>query len=214
MKASIAERLSHYGAWAPMVLFSWVNIHNVYLPAGLEFINTYLGFSVVMLAVVAACLFGLLPRVGRTIACTLDWAACAGMAVGCVLVVAPCLFGVGPHLALAGSYTAGLGIGWSYVRWALCLTHFGLRDLIRIVFVGCIVWTAARTGLNVLPLPASTAVAATVPLLSGIMLRLVLRCTDAAPRGRRPRSRRTPLPAPRRVQHVAPLGHHRHAKPQ
>ena len=110
MKASIAERLSHYGAWAPMVLFSWVNIHNVYLPAGLKFINTYLGFSVVMLAVVAACLFGLLPRdgeadtgprgaggagapVGRTIACTLDWAACAGMAVGCVLVVAPCLFG-------------------------------------------------------------------------------------------------------------------------
>ncbi len=179
MAASIATRLSRYGAWAPMVLFSWDNTHNSYLPANFGFCNIYLWFSLLTIAV--ACLLG--RRRGDPAASgagsaglrAADWAASVGMSASCVLLVSPALFGASPYLALAGSIAAGLGIGWSYVRWAVCLSHRKLRELIRLIFVGCIAWTVGRTVLYALPLGASTALAAAVPLLSGLMFARALR---------------------------------------
>ena len=166
MAATWAGRISRYGAWAPMVFFSWLNANNAYLPSGFSFCNAYLWFSLVMVAVVGACFAGRKDRHGsrgtedapgrpaedrphpfsRTaLLRAFDAAACLGMAVSAPLVVSPALFGWGAGCALAGSIVAGLGIGWSYVRWAIRLSHRELRDLIRCIFVGCIVWTAGRT---------------------------------------------------------------------
>ena len=176
-----------------MVFFSWLNTNNAYLPSGLSFCNAYLWFSLVMAVVVFACLAERRRRqaagatakaagatVGSaarrspsrqdTVLQALDVAACLGMAASSTLVVSPALFGWDAGCALVGSIVAGLGIGWSYVRWAICLSHCELRDLIRFIFVGCIVWTAGRTIAFMLPLAASTAFAAAIPLVSGLML--------------------------------------------
>lgn len=176
-----------------MVFFSWLNTNNAYLPSGLSFCNAYLWFSLVMAVVVFACLAERRRRqaagatakaagatVGSaarrspsrqdTVLQALDVAACLGMAASSALVVSPALFGWDAGCALVGSIVAGLGIGWSYVRWAICLSHCELRDLIRFIFVGCIVWTVGRTIAFMLPLAASTAFAAAIPLVSGVML--------------------------------------------
>lgn len=169
-----------------MVFFSWLNTNNAYLPSGLSFCNAYLWFSLVMAIVVFACLAEHRRRqaAGATagsaarrspdrqnaVLQALDVAACLGMAASSALVVSPALFGWDAGCALVGSIVAGLGIGWSYVRWAICLSHCELRNLIRFIFVGCIVWTAGRTIAFVLPLAASTAFAAAIPLVSGLML--------------------------------------------
>lgn len=169
-----------------MVFFSWLNTNNAYLPSGLSFCNAYLWFSLVMAIVVFACLAKRRRRQAaeatagsaarrspdrqNAVLQALDVAACLGMAASSALVVSPALFGWDAGCALVGSIVAGLGIGWSYVRWAICLSHCGLRDLIRFIFVGCIVWTAGRTIAFVLPLAASTAFAAAIPLVSGLML--------------------------------------------
>lgn len=186
-----------------MVFFSWLNTNNAYLPSGLSFCNAYLWFSLVMAVVVLACLAKRRRRqaagatakaAGATagsaarrspdrqnaVLQALDVAACLGMAASSALVVSPALFGWDAGCALVGSIVAGLGIGWSYVRWAICLSHCGLRDLIRFIFVGCIVWTAGRTIAFVLPLAASTAFAAAIPLVSGLMLAAM---THADPSG-------------------------------
>lgn len=173
-----------------MVFFSWLNANNAHLPSGFSFCNAYLWFSLVMVAVVGACFAGRRSRraegvPGRpadarprpfshaALLRTLDAAACLGMAASAPLVVSPALFGWSAGCALAGSIVAGLGIGWSYVRWAIRLSHCELRDLIRYIFVGCIVWTAGRTLTFVLPLAAGTAFATAVPLLSGAMFALM-----------------------------------------
>lgn len=176
-----------------MVFFSWLNTNNAYLPSGLSFCNAYLWFSLVMAVVVTVCLVERRHRqaagatakaAGATagsaarrspdrqnaVLQALDVAACLGMAASSALVVSPALFGWDAGCALVGSIVAGLGIGWSYVRWAICLSHCELRDLIRFIFVGCIVWTAGRTIAFMLPLAASTAFAAAIPLVSGLML--------------------------------------------
>lgn len=176
-----------------MVFFSWLNTNNAYLPSGLSFCNAYLWFSLVMAIVVFACLAehrrrqaaGAAAKAAEAMAGSAAWrspsrqnavlqaldvAACLGMAASSTLVVSPALFGWDAGCALVGSIVAGLGIGWSYVRWAICLSHCELRDLIRFIFVGCIVWTAGRTIAFMLPLAASTAFAAAIPLVSGLML--------------------------------------------
>ena len=186
-----------------MVFFSWLNTNNAYLPSGLSFCNAYLWFSLVMAVVATVCLVERRHRqaagatakaAGATIGSAarrspsrqnavlqaLDVAACLGMAASSTLVVSPALFGWDAGCALVGSIVAGLGIGWSYVRWAICLSHCELRDLIRFIFVGCIVWTAGRTIAFVLPLAASTAFAAAIPLVSGLMLAAM---THAGPGG-------------------------------
>lgn len=179
-----------------MVFFSWLNTNNAYLPSGLSFCNAYLWFSLVMAIVVFACLAKRRrqqaaeatagsaarrsPDRQNAVLQALDVAACLGMAASSALVVSPALFGWDAGCALVGSIVAGLGIGWSYVRWAICLSHCGLRDLIRFIFVGCIVWTAGRTIAFVLPLAASTAFAAAIPLVSGLMLAAM---THADPSG-------------------------------
>lgn len=186
-----------------MVFFSWLNTNNAYLPSGLSFCNAYLWFSLVMAVVAIVCLAKRRRRQAAGAAAkaagatagsaarrspdrqnavlqALDVAACLGMAASSALVVSPALFGWDAGCALVGSIVAGLGIGWSYVRWAICLSHCGLRDLIRFIFVGCIVWTAGRTIAFVLPLAASTAFAAAIPLVSGIMLATM---THAGPSG-------------------------------
>ena len=169
-----------------MVFFSWLNTNNAYLPPGLSFCNAYLWFSLVMAVVAIVCLAKRRRRQAAgatagsaarrspsrqdTVLQALDVAACLGMAASSALVVSPALFGWDAGCALVGSIVAGLGIGWSYVRWAICLSHCELRDLIRFIFVGCIVWTAGRTIAFMLPLAASTAFAAAIPLASGLML--------------------------------------------
>ncbi len=170
-----------------MVFFSWLNTNNAYLPPGFSFCNAYLWFSLVMVAVVFASLAGNRRRrtanvqpgpetahassaLRTTIPHALDLAACLGMSLSSALVVSPALFGWDPHCALVGSIVAGLGIGWSYIRWAISLSHCELRDLIRYIFAGCIVWTVGRTIAFALPLAAGTVFAAAVPLLSGAML--------------------------------------------
>lgn len=186
-----------------MVFFSWLNTNNAYLPSGLSFCNAYLWFSLVMAVVATVCLAerrrrqaagatakaagvtaGPAPRRSpnrrNAVLQALDVAACLGMAASSALVVSPALFGWDAGCALVGSIVAGLGIGWSYVRWAICLSHCELRDLIRFIFVGCIVWTAGRTIAFVLPLAASTAFAAAIPLVSGLMLAAM---THAGPGG-------------------------------
>lgn len=186
-----------------MVFFSWLNTNNAYLPSGLSFCNAYLWFSLVMAIVVFACLAEHRRRQAAGAAAkaagatagsaarrspdrqnavlqALDVAACLGMAASSALVVSPALFGWDAGCALVGSIVAGLGIGWSYVRWAICLSHCELRDLIRFIFVGCIVWTAGRTIAFMLPLAVSTAFAAAIPLVSGLMLAAM---THAGPGG-------------------------------